>query len=187
MEQVHQKIPKIMELQISRIVTDTAIDKRSSRKTKESKYIADFIKNVNSTHSHLQWPILVNFRNGSYRLLSGMFYIQVYHYMGETAAYCIVYENLNDLDEMRVAYAALMNKPSIGNRFQSFLHLFRLFGNHLGEQEKQAKIAFVMAETDRQVRKYLKIFRKGSKKINEEVIDDKLALGQAIREIDSES
>ncbi|ADU27929.1 hypothetical protein [Ethanoligenens harbinense] len=172
-------LPEIMEVPIRKIQTDTAID---SEKRFSSSYIAEFIKTMDNTNSDICWPILVNYRAGVYRLLSGLFFLDVYLYMAVDRAVCIVYRDLTELDEIRYASAAQMCKPTSSSRLKHFIYLYHGLGigNGMGKHERRKEIGRIMCETPRQIQKYERIFLKGDKQLIHDVLHDRLGTNKAI-------
>lgn len=173
-------LPEIKEVPIRGIRTDTAID---SGKRFSSSYIEEFIKTMDNTNSNIHWPLLVNYKDGNYRLLSGLFFLDVYFYMAVDKAVCIVYRDLTELDEIRYASAAQMCKPTAGSRMRHFMYLYETAGIGKGKKgaARQEAIGSIMCETRRQIYKYEYIYTYGSKQLLQDILDDKIAINLALQ------
>lgn len=173
-------MPEIMELPIRKIRKDTAID---FDRDYPASYIAKFINALNSTNSNISWPVLVNHIDKEFRLLSGSFYLDVYFYLGIESATCIVYRNLNVIDEIRCASAVQMCKPTAGSRMRHFIYLYETAGIGKGKKgaARQEEIGSIMCETRRQIYKYEYIYTYGSKQLLQDILADKIAINLALQ------
>lgn len=173
-------IPEIMEIPIGKIRKDTAID---SGRDYPASYIAEFINTLDSTESNICWPVLVNLRDKEFRLLSGTFYLDVYFYLGIDKAACIVYRDLNEIDEIRCVSASQMCKPTAGSIMRHFMYLYETAGIGKGKTgaARQKEIGSIMCETRRQIYKYEYIYTYGSKQLLQDILADKIAINLALQ------